>query len=92
MSEKKRSLLGGFWSGLGADGIEDEIDDCVSKEDNDKTEDGVENGVFGVGDFFAVTARDDIADASPNQHNDGNEADDIEDDIGELIDDATISD
>lgn len=92
MSEKKRSLLGGFWSGLGADGIEDEIDDCVSKEDNDKTEDGVENGVFGVGDFFTVAAGDDVADAAPDEHDDREGANDGEGDAGELGEDAIVAD
>ena len=85
------SFFGDF-GGLGAESVEDEIDNGVGEECDDETENSVENGVFGVGDFLAVAAGDNVADTAPNQHDDGNEANDVEDDIGELIDDATVAD
>lgn len=42
-------------------GAEDEVDDGVSEEGNDKAEQGIKNGVFGVGDFFVVAAGKNIA-------------------------------
>lgn len=66
MGEKKRGFFGSFRNSLSANGVEDEVNDGVGKKDDDEAKNGVEDGVFGVGDFFAIAAGDDIADATPN--------------------------
>ncbi len=66
LGEKERSFFGGFRGGLSADGVQDEVDDSVSKENNDEAKDSIENGIFGIGDFLAVAAGDDVADTAPN--------------------------
>ena len=75
-----------------ADGGEDEVDDGVGEKGDNETDDGVENGVFGVGDFFAIATRDDITEAAVEKHNDRNEADCEKDDIGDASNDAVRAD
>lgn len=82
----------GFWGAVAADGVQDETDDSVSEDGDDKTDNSVENGVFGVGDFLAVAARDDVADAAPDEHDDRECANDGEGDAGELGEDAIVAD
>lgn len=50
----------------GAKSIENEVNNGVSEDGNNQTNDSVEDGVFGVGDFFAVAAGKDIAKTAPN--------------------------
>ena len=68
----------------GADGIEDEVDDSISEESDDETKDSIEDGVFGVGDLFAVATRDNVAETAPDQHQNGDCANDVENSIGNL--------
>lgn len=67
-----------------ADGIEYEVDDGVGKNGDDQTDDGIEDGVFGVGDFFAIASRNDISEAAEDEHDDGDCTDDEEDGVGDL--------
>lgn len=83
LGEKEEGLLR-FRGGNAADSVEDEADDGVGENRNDKTDDSVENGILGVGDFFAIAAGDDVADTAPDKHDDGEGADDGEGDTGEL--------
>ncbi len=50
----------------GAKSIENEVNNGVSEDGNNQTNDSVEDGVFGVGDLFAVAAGKDIAKTAPN--------------------------
>ena len=75
-----------------AKSVEDEVNNGVSEDGNNQTNDSVEDGVFGVGDFLAVAARDDVADAAPDEHDDRECANDGEGDAGELGEDAIVAD
>lgn len=68
--------------------VEDEIDDSVGEKSNDKANDSVENGVFGVGDFFAVATRKDIAKTTPDEHNDRQGTNDAESKVGKFVKNA----
>lgn len=62
------------------------MDDGVGEDGDDEADDGVEDGVFGVGDFFAVAAGHDVAEAAPDEHDDADNADGVEhegSDVGE---------
>ena len=48
------------------DGIEDKVDNSICEKRDNEADDGIENGVFSVGNLFAVTARKDIAKATIN--------------------------
>lgn len=72
--------------------VKDEVDDGISEDGDNETDDGIENGVFRIGDFFIVAAGKDVAQAAPNKHNDRNSPDDIEGDVGELGEDAVGAD
>lgn len=61
LDEKEGGFVGLRGGGGGADGVEDEADDGVSEEGDNETDDGIENGVFGVGDFFAIATRSNVA-------------------------------
>ncbi len=74
------------------DGDEDEIDDGVGEEGDGETEDGVEDGVFGVGDLLAVAAGKDVAEAAPNEHKDRDGTNGIESDIRKTGEDAFRAD
>ena len=91
-SEKEGGFLDGFGRGLSANGVQNEVDNGISEENDNETKNGIEDSVLGVGDLLAVAARDDVADTAPDQHNDRNETDNVEDDISELIDDAAVTD
>lgn len=89
IGEEKKGAFGGLArGGAGADSIEDEVDNGVSKEGNDKTKEGIKDSVLGVGDFLIVAARDNIAKAAPDEHDYGNEADDVESGVSKTINDA----
>lgn len=42
------------------------MNDSICEKRDDKADDGIEDGVFGVGNFFAVTARKDVAKTTVN--------------------------
>lgn len=67
VSEEEYSTLNWFGGGnVGADGIENEVDDGISEERNDETEKSIEDGVFGIGDFFVVAAGNDVTKSAPD--------------------------
>lgn len=68
------------------------MDNGVRKHGNDQTDDGVKDGVFRIGDFFAVAAGNDVAETTPDQHDDGNGTNDAESDAGDLIKNAVRTD
>lgn len=37
------------------------MDDCIGEESDDEADDSIEDGVFRVGDLFAVAARENVA-------------------------------
>lgn len=82
----------GIGVNVSADGVENEIDDRVGEEGDNEAEEGVEDSVFRVGNFLIVAAGEDVADTTPNQHDDGDETDNIEDDVSELVNDAVGTD
>lgn len=49
-----------------AKSVEDEVNNGVSEDGNNQADDSVEDGVFGVGDFFAVAAGEDVTKTAPN--------------------------
>ncbi len=49
-----------------AKSVEDEVNNGVSEDGNNQADDSVEDGVFGVGDLFAVAAGEDITKTTPN--------------------------
>lgn len=65
LCEQEEGLVG-VGGGVAADSVEDETDDGVGEDGDNEADDGIKNGVFGVGDFLAVTAGDDVADATPD--------------------------
>lgn len=75
-----------------ADGGEDEVDDGVGEKGDNETDDGVENGVFGVGDFFAIATRDDITETTIEKHDYGDESDCEKDNISDACDDTIGTD
>lgn len=85
-----RGLFGG--DGHWVDSDEDEVYDGVGEEGDGETEKGVEDGVFSVGDFLAVATRKDVAETAPDQHKDGNGANNVEGDIGKAGEDAFWAD
>lgn len=76
----------------GADSGNDKIDNSVRKEGNNKTNDGVKDGVFGVGDLFTITSGDDIAETAPDKHEDRNGSYSKENSISELAEKAVRTD
>lgn len=78
--------------GLASDGVDDEVDNCECENRDDKADDGVKNGVFGVCNFFAVTARDDVAETAIDEHDNGNDADGIKNSVGDLGEDTVLAD
>ena len=48
------------------DGVENKVDNSICEKRDNEADDGIENGVFSVGNLFAVTARKDIAKATIN--------------------------
>ena len=75
-----------------AKGVDDEVDDGVAEEGDDETDDGVEDGVFCVGDFFAVATGGDVADATPNEHDYADDADGEKDGVGDSGESAVWTD
>ena len=74
------------------DGVNYEVNDGKGKDGDNKTDDGIEDSIFGVGDFFAVATRNDITETAVNKHNNGNDADDIKDGISDLSKNAIWAD
>lgn len=87
------NLLGFLVFGIvDADAIEDEVDDGEGEDGDDETDDGIEDGIFSVGDFFTVATGDDVAEATVDEHDDGDDAHDIENGIGDIGEDAVYAD
>lgn len=91
LTQEYHGALGGvrgLGSGNGANSIEDEVDDCESENGNNKTDDRIQDCIFRIGDFFAVAAGHDVAEAAPDKHDDGNDTNDVEDGIGNSSENA----
>ena len=58
------------------DGIEDKVDNSICEKRDNEADDGIENGVFSVGNLFAVTTGENIAEAAINEHNNRDETND----------------
>lgn len=82
---------GGRVAGAG-DGVDDEVDNGESENRNNQTDDSIEDGVLGVGDFLAVTTRCDIAETTVDEHDDRDNADGIKDGVGNLSENAIFTD
>ena len=78
--------------GRAADGVDDEVDDGVGEQGDDETDNGVEDGVFCVGDLLLVAAGDDVADTTENLHDDGDDADSVEDGVGDVCKNTVVAD
>ena len=52
--------------------MENEVNNSKCEKGDDKADDGIEDGVFGISNLFAVTARKDVAKTAVNQHNNRN--------------------
>ena len=48
------------------DGVDNKVYNCISKDGNNQTNDGVHDGVFSIGNFLTVSTRDDIAQTAPD--------------------------
>ncbi len=92
LGEKSGEEVGGSWFVGGADGVEDEADDRVGEEGDDETDNSVENGVLSVGDFFAVATGENVAETAPDEHDNGDGANNVEGDAGDAGEDAVGSD
>lgn len=68
-----------------------EVYNRESEESDDETDNSIEDGVFGVGDLFAVATRDDIFDAADDEHDYSDNANDVEDSISDLFKDAGVT-
>ena len=78
----------------GIDGADSPVDNSKSKSDDDETDAGVKDGVFGLFDFACVTGRSHIANATFDEINDGDEsgnADDGVEQAGDRTADASAS-
>ena len=75
-----------------AHAVQDEVDDGESENGNDETDDGVKDGVFGVGDLFVVAARENIAETAVDEHDDGDDADGVKDGVGDAGENAVFAD
>ena len=58
------------------DGVENEVDNSICEQRNNEANNGIEDGVFSVGNLFAVTTGENIAEAAINEHNNRDETDD----------------
>ena len=74
------------------DKSEDELHDCVREEGDDKSDDGVKDCVFCVGNFFRVASGDGVFKAAVNEHNNREGADEVKDDIREFCDNSGVAD
>lgn len=73
---------------LDTDSIKDEVDDSISQDGDDKTNDGIKDGVLSVGDFFAIAARKDVTQTAVDEHNHRDNANDVKHGVGDLSKDA----
>jgi len=84
------------WAGGGVrsagDGVDDEVDNGESENRNNQTDDSIEDGVLGVGDFLAVTTGCNIAETTIDKHDDRDNADGIKDGISNLSENAIFTD
>lgn len=55
---------------------DNEVDYCIGEHRNDQTYDRIKNSVFGGGDIGSVAARNHVAQAADDNHNDADSADD----------------
>ena len=53
-------------AGLASYGVDDEINDCVGEQGDNEADNGIEDGIFSVGNLFSVATRDDVAEAAVN--------------------------
>lgn len=58
------------------DRIENEVDNSICEERDNEANNGIEDGVFSVGNLFAVTTGENIAEAAINKHNNRDETND----------------
>ena len=65
---------------------DDEVDNGVSEDGDDEADDAIEDGVFGLGDRGGVAARGGVLDAADDNHDDGENADDVEDAVDDVSD------
>ena len=83
--------VGGGIGGAG-DGVNDEVDNGKGQDRDNKTNDSVEDSVFGVGNLFAVATGDNIAETAVDKHYDRYNADDVEDGVSNLSENAIGAD
>ena len=76
----------------GANGIEDKINDSITQNRDNETEDGIKYGVLGIGNLLLVATRGNIADTASNNHNNSNNTDNIENNIGNPSKSAVVTD
>lgn len=74
-----------------SNGVDNEVDDGESENRDDEADNGVKDSVFSVSNFFAVTSRNDVTETTINEHNNGDDADGVEDSIGNLSEDSFLS-
>ena len=52
------------------------MDNSICEERDNEANNGIEDGVFSVGDLFAITTGENIAEAAINEHNNRDETND----------------
>ena len=85
--ENARQLGGGA-----ADGVDDEIHNSVGQDGDNEADDGVHDGILGIGNLFAIATRDDVAKAAVDEHNNGDDTDGVKDGVSDLGEDAINAD
>ena len=51
------------------DGVDNKIDDGVSENRYNEADNGIEDSIFSVGDFFTIATGDNITQTTINEHN-----------------------
>ena len=73
-------------------GANDEVDDSIRKDGDNKANDGIHDGIFGVSNFFAIAARDNIAKTANDEHDDGDDTYGEKYSVGDFCKDAASPD
>lgn len=67
------------------DGRDDGVHNNRRDETDNKADNRIEDGVFCVGDFFRVAARDHVTNSADDEHNNRDNADDAEGDVADVF-------
>ena len=54
--------------------VEDKVNDGVSEKRDNKTNNRIKNGVFCIGNFFSIATGENVAEATVDKHNNGDDA------------------